>query len=437
VKRFGGKALGYLSLICFWLTYEYLHLNWDAPWPWLNLGNGFASRTDWIQWYEYTGAEGGTLWVLLVNIFLFEALSRYFAARKTGEKTGFPIWMGLFFAGLIFPIGLSYMIKPEKPALNSVENIVAVQPNIDPYNVKFDESTFAKQVNTLISLSEKAIDSNTVLVTWPETAIAEDIDESHILYYTTIQTVLNFLDRHRKVKLITGSSSVTVYGSNKGSPTARMFIDKSGYYDIFNTALLLDWQGHAQYYHKSKLVPGVEKMPYPAVLGFLEKLAINMGGATGSLGSQDSPAVFRINEKLVAAPVICYESIFGEYVSEYILKGANVITIITNDGWWKDTPGYKQHVEYAALRAIENRCFVSRSANTGTSCFILPDGTIIDRTGWWQPAVIKSQFCINSSRTFYTEHGDFVCRLAMYPGFLFVLFALFGGLIRRGELNSD
>ena len=55
---------GYLSLICFWIAFEYLHLNWDLSWPWLTLGNVFSINYKWVQWYEYTGVLGGSLWVL-------------------------------------------------------------------------------------------------------------------------------------------------------------------------------------------------------------------------------------------------------------------------------------------------------------------------------------------------------------------------------------
>jgi len=108
------------------------------------------------------------------------------------------------------------------------------------------------------------------------------------------------------------------------------------------------------YYHKSKLVPGVERMPFPTLFKPLESLAINLGGTMGSLGIQNERTVFYShNKKARIAPVICYESAYSDFVSDYVENGANLIFIITNDGWWENTPGHRQHLAYSRLRAIE------------------------------------------------------------------------------------
>src|SRR6185436_18725322 len=69
-KKF-GRWIGYGSLIIYWLAFEYIHHNWELSWPWLTLGNAFATHPEWVQRYEYSGTTGGSLWILLVNIFLF------------------------------------------------------------------------------------------------------------------------------------------------------------------------------------------------------------------------------------------------------------------------------------------------------------------------------------------------------------------------------
>ena len=126
-------------------------------------------------------------------------------------------------------------------------------------------------------------------------------------------------------------------------------------------------------YHKAKLVPGVETLP--SFLNFMGKWFEDFGGISGTLGRDSERKVFvPWDNHFKAAPIICYESIFGDYITEYVRKGANILTIITNDGWWGNTPGYKQHMNYARLRAIETRKWVARSANTGISCFIDPVG---------------------------------------------------------------
>ncbi|MFM1745179.1 MAG: hypothetical protein RLZZ630_1116, partial [Bacteroidota bacterium] len=125
---------------------------------------------------------------------------------------------------------------------------------------------------------------------------------------------------------------------------------------------------------------------------------------------------------IASAPVICYESIYGDYVGEYIRNGANLICIMTNDGWWSDTPGYRQHCQYARLRAIEHRRAIARSANTGISCFIDPKGQIQQPTGWWVPAVIQQKVELHTSLTFYSQHGDYPGRFCTYAGIVLMLF---------------
>ena len=122
------------------------------------------------------------------------------------------------------------------------------------------------------------------------------------------------------------------------------------------------------------------------------------------------------------APVVCYESVYGEWVTEQCRKGAEAIFVITNDGWWGDTPGYKQHMSFSRLRAIENRRWVVRSANTGISCFINQRGDVVSSTKWWVPASLKKTIRLNSEQTFYTMYGNVLGRSL---GFVSVLLLLF------------
>jgi len=193
------------------------------------------------------------------------------------------------------------------------------------------------------------------------------------------------------------------------------------YYESYNTAMVVGVDQTPAFIHKSKLVPGVEVIPFSNYFPFLEELSIQNGGTSGTLGIEEEPRIFLMDE-LSIAPVICYESIYGDWVAQQCRKGANLICIITNDGWWKDTPGYKQHLSFATLRAIENRRAVVRSANTGTSCFINQRGDISHATEWWVEDVIRSTVNLNSEQTFYTTYGDVLGRSF---GFVAVLLLLY------------
>jgi apolipoprotein N-acyltransferase len=153
-------------------------------------------------------------------------------------------------------------------------------------------------------------------------------------------------------------------------------------------------------------------MPFENQFKFLKKWIVNMGGISGTLGTQTDNMVFSKNGTKIAVP-ICFESGYGEYISGFIRKGANVIFIITNDGWWKNTPGYKQHLSYSRLRAIEFRRGIARSGNTGISCFINQRGEIVKQTGWWLLTSISGTVNRNSEITFYARHGDYIARIGL------------------------
>ena len=425
VKKRIGEKWDYIILCSFWITWEFFHLDWDLSWPWLTLGNVFADTRSWIQWYEYTGVFGGGLWVLVANCIIascFVKTANMFKFQFNKRKAiALICW-------LILPIIGSFLIFANLPVAGTDErklvDVVAIQPNIDPYNEKFT-GPVEEQVKKMLTLAAEKTDSNTAYILFPETALPDEIWETEWKENSGIQLLDTFINKYPNLKIIIGASTAKFYGPNeKRSATARKFTRDEAYYDSYNTALQLDKSGTIQVYHKSKLVPGVEKLPFPFIFRFLDKLALDLGGTTGSLGTQEDRGVFKAPDgKTKAAPVICYESIYGEYVGAYIHNGANFIAIITNDGWWGDTPGYKQHLKYGALRAIETRRWIARSANTGISCFITPAGEIQQETKWWVPVAIKGKIEMGSTLTFYTRYGDYIARIAMYLSLFLIIYS--------------
>lgn len=407
-RKKAGDFIGYFSLILYWLAFEYIHLNWDLTWPWLTLGNGFANSHWYIQWYEYTGALGGSLWILSINLLLFTILTK---GRTVIRIAG-------ILALILLPILLSILLKVNYKMPNEGNiNVVVVQPNIDPYNEKFSGLTPQVQLQKMLALAEKKTDSNTDYLVGPETSLVNEMIETELEESPAIADIRAFLKKYPRLTFVTGASTIKEYRhGEKISETARKWkgAEIEYIYDSYNTAMQIDASTNIQLYHKSKLVPGVEKMPFPALMKPLEKLAINLGGTAGSLGMQEERSVFKsINKKVVAGTIICYESVYGEFVGEYVSKGANILFIITNDGWWEDTPGYKQHLAYATLRAIETRRSIVRSANTGISCFISPLGEISEPTKWWTSTSIKQTVVLNSILTFYTLHGDYLGKVSL------------------------
>ncbi|WP_157540982.1 apolipoprotein N-acyltransferase [Hymenobacter aerophilus] len=409
-KRF-GPTLGYLSLPIYWIAFEQLHLHWFLTWPWLTLGNGFAQANSLVQWYEYTGFLGGSLWIWVVNLLVFHSISKWRSNGPASSRVARQRLLVVPFLAVLLPGLLSKYIGSKYQEKGPAAEVVVVQPNLDPFLEKFEGAPnfvpYDQQLARMMTLTEQQLTPQTRLVLWPETSLDETYFESNIETYPRIRQLRQWLGTHSGLDLVTGLTTVGQYGPDKAqaSPTAR-FRDDLGYYDLFNAALHLGPATNpAAFYHKSRLVPGVEGVP-----PWLSMFVIDLGGSAGGLGSQPERAVFgaAAEPALQVAPVICYESVYGDFVADYVTKGATLIGIITNDGWWSDSPGHKQHLQYATLRAIETRRDVARSANTGISGFINQKGEITQQSGWWVQAALRGTVHLNTELTFYVRHGELI-----------------------------
>ena len=150
----------YIALICFWIGYEYLHQTWDLSFPWMTLGNGFAGDHLLVQWYEYTGVYGGTYWVLMSNILIFETWRAYKSSKSVvslGKQLQLTIRTA---AHILIPIIVSLIIYYRYEEKPNPANIIVVQPNIDPY-AKFGSMPAAEQIQRLIHLSDSLGQANT------------------------------------------------------------------------------------------------------------------------------------------------------------------------------------------------------------------------------------------------------------------------------------
>jgi len=417
IKRRFSPRIAFLSLISFWLCFEFLHFIWELAWPWLTLGNVFAKFPALIQWYEITGASGGTLWILIVNIFFFLKVFNPNNQSKTRRK----IALGFILIGL--PMILSVVRFSTYKNIGQPINVSIIQPNLDPYTENKEYWQQEEISDRLANLSAKHVTTETDYIILPESSLPDYPWVSKMDLSPGIQRLKSLNQKAPNAKVVMGADVYENYGTVKETATARYAEQAGIYYDVYNAAIQFAVDDTTEVYAKSKLVPGVERMPYPQFFRFLEKLIINLGGATGSRGTQKEREVFSSGKANIAVPV-CYESIFGDYLSKFVKNGADVIFIITNDGWWNDTPGYKQHFHYSKLRAIENRRSIARSANTGISAFIDQKGVVTDRTGWWVETGLQGSILTNSKLTFFTKHGDVLGRIAVLLTIIISLISL-------------
>ena len=427
-RRLNNGVAGYMALICYWVMLEYLHLNWDLNWPWLNLGNGFSSYYRWVQWYEYTGAFGGTVWVLVVNVMIYSFLN---SEKRKAKSEISPFRYFAISLLILLPITFSYVIYysyREKP--NPVHAVI-VQPNIDPYSEEY-VLTPQQVVRRIVSLAGKAVDSNNSILVTPESALQQEMWENNMESFESVELLRQIIRRYPNLNLIVGGTTFYAFKPGEKIPhTARKFTQENAWYNRYNSAIMVNSYPALQLYHKSKLTPGVEILPSYNGFQWLEKYAIDLGGIVGSLGMDSVRRVFKVVNMPPVAACICYESIFGEFFAEFVRNGAQVMCIITNDGWWGNTAGHRQHFAFAHLRAIETRRSILRSANTGISAVIDQRGDAHQQTIYWVPAVIKATVNANDKMTFYTLHGDYIAYWLSWLGALLYFGSLGVWVMRR------
>ncbi|HEY9195339.1 MAG TPA: apolipoprotein N-acyltransferase [Mucilaginibacter sp.] len=424
-----GRGWGLAGLVCLWIGYEYLHQSWDLNFPWMTLGNGLAVTHKWIQWYEYTGVYGGTIWIWAVNILAFLIYAGLREAQNPKLRLKLVTALTLT---LLLPLTFSLYTYYNYTEQRNPSNIVAVQPNIDPYE-KEGSMPAAKQIDIMIALSKSIAQPNTEFFLWPETAIPEYMDEDKIQQNPYYRQAHYFLRDYKNGNLLTGGETYRLYNSRQ-TATASPTQTPGVFADSFSTALNIENGDKVQFYHKSRLVPGAESLPFGNVLSFLKPVFEHLGGATGVYGSQPDAEVFYSQSGIGVDPVICYESIWGGYVARSVKKGAQFIAVITNDGWWENTSGKDQHLDYAKLRAIETRRWVARSANTGISAFINQRGDIVQQTKWWTKTAIKQDINLNSDITFYVEHGDYIPVAGSAIAVLLIVFIMVKPRLRKSGI---
>lgn len=423
--------LAYVAFVVYWISFEMLHLHWEISWSWLNLGNSFARFPEWVQWYEYTGTFGGTLWILLVNVLVFQLVSKRIPVTSRWKLQKKSI-VGIMLLVLL-PIAISYLMYVNQKDKGKEVEVVVIQPNLEPHYQKF-QLPEELQLNRFRRLSEAAVTNETDYLVFPETSFNggnKDILEQN----QSVQFYRNMLAPFPKLKMVTGVVAYKIFAEGEKhtrSTRAQLTQFDTIYWEAYNAAIQLESNADSiPFYIKSKLVPGAEILPYHEVFFFLKPLVDALDGSVEGHGKQEYRESFSSSSGKVA-PVICYESVFGDYHASYVRQaGAEATFIMTNDGWWDNTAGHKQHLQFASLRAIETRRSIARAANTGISCFINQRGDILQPTKYGVEAAIKGKIALNDEITFYVKWGDLIGRIGVFAAALILLNTYVKGFLKK------
>lgn len=423
-KNAAGTYFGLVFFVFVWMVFEKVVLTWEFSWPWLNLGNAFAEYPRFIQWYDTLGATGGTFWILIINVFAFYTLRIWEAGRKTKDLfRNLAILAAVIFLPMVISF-IKYNQFNEKP-IGSV-NVLLLQPELDPYSEKYSKDSL-QITSELLQLAEVKPGVKIDYFIGPETSLPGygSMSETGFQQSTILNNVKGFLSQHPRSIFATGISSHKFYKSEAEKTNTSYKMSNGAYVDSFNSAIQVIPNTNVEVYHKAKLVPGVEMFPYiTALKPLIGDAMIDLGGTTASLGMDKTRKVFSNPfNKGKMAPIICYESIYGDYVTDYIKNGANFLAIMTNDSWWGYTQGHEQLMTYARLRAIETRREVARAANSGISAHIDARGDVLADTLYGDKTALPATIQLYDGITFYSRTGDLLSRLSIFAfGFLIIYY---------------
>jgi apolipoprotein N-acyltransferase len=396
-KRWGTGALIVFPFLT--LTLEWLRGSGLMGFPWLNLSLTQTYYIPLIQIAAYTGASGISFWVAALNAMIALALlkRRNRPVLFAGCALSVTLWLGIFLWGCFDVSSYRSNTDPLKVAL--------IQANIDP-EIKWDERFREPNFNVLIEETEKIADEDLDLVIWPETATPCYLRRE----YRYKRQVVDLLKKH-EFHLLTGT------------PDYERIADRYVYY---NSAFLFSPEGElVQRYAKLHLVPFGEMIPLEDRFDILRKIDFGEGDFTAGVEYVvfDHPVTS-------FAVVICFESLFSNFVRQFVLRGAKMLVVITNDCWFGRTAAPFHHAMVSVLRAVEHRIPVARCANTGVSMYIDSLGRVVKSTDIFVKTSLVDVLQPGETETFYTRHGEW---LTGCSNVITLLFLLVSGILRRGR----
>jgi apolipoprotein N-acyltransferase len=391
----------------FYVAYEFSYMLTDLSFPWLSLGNGLSIFTSFIQIADVIGQLGLTVVVVMINVLIYKSVTTY----KYNKKI---FYINLSTAVLI----LFFILIYGKSKLNSANQpyekikVGLIQPNLDPWE-KWKRNNLNQLTDLYLELSSKAVKDGARIIIWPETALPVYLRTE--MYRDILDNIYQFIDSNQ-VYLLTGMPDIKFFHNYQKIPDDAKFSKANNYYyATYNSILLFKPNNiNIESYGKMKLVPFGERVPFVDAFPFLGKIIKWGVGISGWNVGKDT-TIFQLTVKnetsktkintIKIGGLVCYESIYPIYVSEFVKRGADFLAVVTNDSWYGNLSGPYQHKDFAALRAVENRRTVVRAANGGISCVINPLGKTEVQTEMFTKSYIVADIALIKTETFFTKNS--------------------------------
>ena len=419
-KRLNVPAYIAIFQSAFWVSYEYLHHHWDLAWPWLALGNAWSNVPLLVQYISFTGYLGISFWILLTSSLAYQAIS------KNGRGTA----LAAIFAAFFFPaVSLVQYAAPDIQPSRKID-VLVVQPNIDSYQYLGGYDNPSQMLKMELKLSDSLRTSQTRAIFWPENAVEPYISNTSTnnVYAERVKKTIEDSAKSWGVPIIAGSTYYRFY-KDGNAPTLVRHNGSAEPFLYYNAAFSFYPNGSFSVYKKHNLVPIVERIPFVQFLARHNYFGIKWAQQPWYAKGYDFDQFNVASTKTPA--LVCYDSVFPGWVRGFVTRGAGFISIITNDGWWGDTSGHKQHFAYARLRAIELRRWIVRSANNGISGIIDPNGMVKVKTKYWERTGFNYKIGVIKPLTFYAKYGPWFSYLCIGFSVVGIITLLFLRWFRR------
>ena len=366
-----------------WVGMEFLKSYGPLAFPWSNLALTQTNFLPILQIIDYTGSEGVSFWVILVNVTIYLILYEKQLKFKQYSILTFLIITPILY-GLI-------KINTYNEQLREKRFISIIQPNIDP-NLKWESSYRDMLYGKMDSLNTLAYNLKSDLVLWPEAALPNYMRVSYI--------------RKKYEKLVQETSKPIMMGTLDYKTIKNRRISLNG-------SIFFDGSTKNKMYHKLFLVPFAEYIPLSTKFPILNNL--NFGQGNFSHGEEYT--LFNL-DSISFSNLICYDLSNPLIVKDFIKKGARFLTVQANVAWLQNSSGVRQFFEMAKLRAIENRTGIALSANTGISGIINPLGQVAHKIRYNKQEVINGKVFLNNEVTFYSKYGNFFSKICFFISLL-------------------
>lgn len=453
LRQYNKQELFIFIFPFIWIGFEYFQTLGQINFPWLFLAYTQTYNLHKIQFIEITGMFGISFWICIIGYLLYKLFSFFPLGTKSRSSKKVIAYSVLIVFLYILPdcysllfINRTELSDVDQSSAQKQFQVSIIQPNVNPWKKwgsKIGEITndYANQIREA-ALKEPKPD----LIILPETAFPYYLRYD---YYSENYDIIKNVVDSINIPVLAGTPDLYVYPNQSlAPPDARMFNSKGEKYDVFNSAVLIEPgkdKKSLAVHNKAKLVIASERMPYQEKLTFLQDMvkwsvglsSFQMGQDTALFNFTVQDTINNGNNKTASFnAAICYESVYPEFVADYVRKGSEFIVIITNDGWWGKLFGVYQHNQYAVFRAVENRRWIARCANTGISDFISPYGNMFDKTEVNVKTIISKKIEASNFVTTYTKYGDILGRLSMYSiAFCFLVFVVLN--VRKKDSKKE